>query len=86
MHNALQVKLCDFGLASNSQQQKGAGTPAYMAPELHSGKSYNEKVDVYAFGILLWELIAKRVPFDGLSPFDIKQRVLEGAKIVELLP
>ena len=74
----LQVKLCDFGLAANSHDQKGAGTPAYMAPELHTGKSYNEKVDIYAFGIMMWELVAKRVPFDGASPFDIKNRVIAG--------
>ncbi len=39
-----RVKLCDFGLASNSRAQAGAGTPHYMAPELYESKPYNEKV------------------------------------------
>ena len=33
-----------------------AGTPAYMAPELLQGRPFNKAVDVYAFGILLWEV------------------------------
>ncbi len=41
--------------------QAGAGTPAYMAPELLDGRSYNEKVDVYAFGVLLNELLTREV-------------------------
>ena len=42
-----------------------------MAPELFQKKSYDEKVDVFAFGTLLWELVAREVPFDGLEPADI---------------
>jgi len=41
---AWRVKICDFGLASNNRSQSGAGTPAYMAPELFESKPYNEKV------------------------------------------
>ena len=41
---AWKVKVCDFGLASNSKAQAGAGTPQYMAPELWENKHYNEKV------------------------------------------
>jgi len=44
----------------------GLGTCLWMAPELLSGSvNYNEKVDVYSFGMVLWELICRRVPFDG---------------------
>ena len=38
------MQVCDFGLASNNRSQAGAGTPAYMAPELFEGRPYNEKV------------------------------------------
>lgn len=48
-----------------------AGTPTYMAPELFLKRSYDEKVDVFAFGCLMWEIINREVPFDGLDPSDI---------------
>ena len=72
---AYKVKLCDFGLCS--ARDATAGTPNYMAPELLNGKPYNEKVDVYAFALVLWETIAREVPFDGMLPGDIKRAVGE---------
>jgi len=75
---AWKVKLCDFGLASG--RKSGAGTPAYMAPELLRQGAYNESVDVYAFGVMLNEMLARMVPFDGCSPFDIKEKVLAGER------
>lgn len=61
---SLDVKICDFGLARfmadlNRGAMQFSGTPAYMAAELYEKKTYNEKVDVFAFGTLLWELVAK---------------------------
>ena len=49
-----------------------------MAPELFMKRVYDEKVDVFAFGSLLWELLTQQVPYDGLEPVDIKQRVEAG--------
>lgn len=77
---AWRVKVCDFGLASNSRQQAGAGTPAYMAPELLQGKPYNEKADIYALGVVLNEMGARRQPFDGLPPGEIRAAVLAGQR------
>ena len=48
-----------------------AGTPTYMAPELFQKRSYDQSVDVFAFGCLLWEILCRRVPLDGLDPSDI---------------
>jgi serine/threonine protein kinase len=44
-----------------------AGTPTYMAPELFLKRHYDLSVDVFAFGSLLWEIINREVPFDGLD-------------------
>lgn len=74
------VKLCDFGLASGSKAPT-AGTPAYMAPELHAGETnYTTAVDIYALGVMLCEMICRAVPFDGLSPPDIRSAVLAGER------
>eukprot|EP00899_Mesostigma_viride_P014134 jgi/Mesvir1/22721/Mv14129-RA.1 len=78
-----RVKITDFGLASmeRGSGKTGAGTPAYMAPELLAGGGrYNEKVDVYAFGILLNELLTKQPPFDGAMLGDIKASVAKGER------
>jgi len=68
-----RAKVCDFGIAKfkdktllttvNSQ----AGTPAYMAPELFAAGDVSEKVDVFSYGVLLWECFTGCVPWDELS-------------------
>eukprot|EP01100_Stratorugosa_tubuloviscum_P006059 TRINITY_DN2636_c2_g1_i1.p1 TRINITY_DN2636_c2_g1~~TRINITY_DN2636_c2_g1_i1.p1 ORF type:complete len:553 (-),score=254.25 TRINITY_DN2636_c2_g1_i1:76-1734(-) len=63
------VKICDFGLSqvkntTHIEDQEGAkGTPLWMAPEVLTGKPFNEKADVYSFGIILWELLTRQEPF-----------------------
>ena len=52
-----------------------AGTPAYMAPELFQKRQYDEKVDVFAYGTLLWELTNREVPYDGIDAADIRSKV-----------
>ncbi|KXZ43570.1 hypothetical protein GPECTOR_87g433 [Gonium pectorale] len=74
---AWKVKVCDFGLASNSKAQAGAGTPQYMAPELWENSHYNEKVDVYAFGVLLNELIAREPPFSGVPLLEVLSDIIK---------
>lgn len=72
------MKLCDFGLVNCKNSQ--AGTPSYMAPELYLNRPYNKSVDVYAFGIVLWEIISKVRPFLGLSVPEIRDRVVNGER------
>jgi serine/threonine protein kinase len=65
MDRAWKAKLCDFGLAATPRPS--AGTPAYMAPELLDGRAYSDKVDVYAFGVLLNEMHSRTPPFAGVD-------------------
>jgi len=65
-----QAKLGDFGLAklrtSSASVSKGGsvGTPAYMAPELFKRQpQYSVKSDIFASGMVLWELVARDIPF-----------------------
>jgi hypothetical protein len=75
------VKVGDYGLCkfiSGSQrtaQTQSVGTVHYMAPEISSG-NYNKQIDVYAAGILLYEMLQGRVPFEGQSPGEILMKHL----------
>lgn len=77
--NQKSVKLVDFSLAREESLTEmmtaETGTYRWMAPELYSTvtlrqgdkKHYNNKVDVYSFSIVLWELLTNRMPFEGMS-------------------
>ncbi len=56
--------------------QVGAGTPAYMAPELLSaGKPYSTKADIYALGVMLNEMLARSPPWPGTDAASIRRQV-----------
>lgn len=63
--------VCDFGSSKRKQTLRSLpgqiGTVNYMAPEFLNSKKHDEKVDVYSFGILLWELVTKENPFSGMT-------------------
>jgi hypothetical protein len=75
------VKIGDYGLskfisASRRSGQTGSvGTVHYMAPEVVNGR-YGKEVDLYALGVILYEMLTGRVPFDGQSPGEILMKHL----------
>eukprot|EP00903_Cladosiphon_okamuranus_P020598 g18908.t1 len=80
------LKLFDFGLArvvkrrnrvnARYEMTGETGSMRYMAPEVVESLPYNEKVDVYAFGLLLWEMLEDRRVFDGMGVTDFYERVV----------
>jgi serine/threonine-protein kinase CTR1 len=81
-------KLIDFGLSKSditmktmtleTKSGKGGlqGTPKYMAPEIfESMDNYTQNSEVYSFGILTWEVLTGRVPWEGLNEFNIITKV-----------
>jgi serine/threonine protein kinase len=89
-----QVKIFDFGLAKEfdpaTADKNGCfnftactGSPRYMAPETALGKPYNEKIDVYSYGLLLYQILALETPFEGLTMKSFPKIVYEkGARPV----
>ena len=75
------LKLLDFGLAKRAMGLDGSsaqtsqamvsGTPDYMAPEQARGMAISPRSDIYALGIVAFELLTGRVPFIGATPMDV---------------
>jgi serine/threonine-protein kinase len=70
--HAVSVKVLDFGLATlahaePSDEESSGGTPRYMAPEAITGSSASPRGDIYALGLILYEMLTGRHPFEGLE-------------------
>jgi hypothetical protein len=85
------VKIGDYGLCkfiSSSQhtaQTQSVGTVHYMAPEISTG-NYNKQIDIYAAGIILYEMLTGKVPFDGESTGEILMKHLTSPPDLRQLP
>lgn len=78
-------KVLDFGIAQAQAVDGGAtitasnvivGSVAYMSPEMIEGRQVDARADVYAVGIILWECLVGRRPFDGDTRFQLMQQHL----------
>ena len=77
-----QIRMIDFSLSKTKWQRKlqlkkiVEGTPLYMAPEQIRGEKCDPRTDIYAFGVLMYELLTKRPPFLGTTAQHILQKHL----------
>lgn len=81
------MKLFDFGLCTcvqatshpnDTYEMTGyTGSLRYMAPEVVSRRPYNEKADVYSFGIMLWQMARDKTPFKGYDKDEFVKQVVE---------
>lgn len=88
-----RVKILDFGIAKLVQSQGQAldqlttapgtvvgaivGTVAYMSPEQVAGRAIDQRSDLFSFGVVLYEMLTGRRPFDGNSPIETMTAVLQ---------
>ncbi|MCP3060650.1 serine/threonine protein kinase [Myxococcus sp. K38C18041901] len=79
-----QVRLMDFGLAkfladdvAITEAGKMVGTYRYMAPEQILGEPLDGRSDLYSLGVILYELLSGRPPFDAKTPHELWRQVLE---------
>ena len=85
------VKIGDYGLSKfiscsrRSGQTESVGTFHYMAPEIGKG-SYGKEIDIYALGIVLYEMITGRVPFEGESSQEIIMKHLTADPDLSAVP
>jgi serine/threonine protein kinase len=78
-----RCKIADFGMScANAGQELTAetGTYRYMAPEVIRHESYSSNADVYSFGICLWQLITREIPFATMTPIQAAYAVAEGRR------
>eukprot|EP00004_Rigifila_ramosa_P013760 TRINITY_DN3077_c0_g1_i1.p1 TRINITY_DN3077_c0_g1~~TRINITY_DN3077_c0_g1_i1.p1 ORF type:complete len:513 (+),score=124.30 TRINITY_DN3077_c0_g1_i1:97-1539(+) len=79
-------KVADFGLSvvldmRARQKMQICGTPNYMAPEIWGEAGYDHKVDVFAYGMLLYEMVFRQTPFIVYTdPYEIGRRVCAGER------
>ncbi|KAK8894973.1 hypothetical protein M9Y10_023415 [Tritrichomonas musculus] len=74
------AKIADFGLAGMMKDKKeligGVGTPHYTAPEVLERKRYGLKVDTYSYGVILWEMATRQIPFRDKTHQEIFDKVV----------
>ncbi len=85
------VKIGDYGLSKfisisrHSAQTASVGTVHYMAPEIGSGH-YHRGIDIYALGVMLYEMVMGRVPYEGSTTAEVLMKHLTGRPEVDDLP
>ena len=88
LHNVLigpqyQVKLSDFGLCTVKEYvddvfKTNAGTFKFKAPEIIQGYRYNEAIDIWSFGVLLYYLITRKYPFNATDIPLLEKEIVKG--------
>jgi tRNA A-37 threonylcarbamoyl transferase component Bud32 len=81
---AARIKITDFGIAKLLDAQgvtstgQVLGSPAHMAPEQIEGGDVTARADVFGLGVLLYECMVGKLPFEGKNPAQVLRRVLDG--------
>ena len=86
------TKVTDFGLSRFKADSSAAhmtgqtGTYHWMAPEVINSEKYDESADVYSFGVILWEVYGRAIPYEGMSPVQIVATVVARRERLQIPP
>ena len=85
------LKLTDFGIAkiynkNIDNSTDNSGTPGYMAPEVLSNLTHNFSVDYYALGIIAYELMFNKRPYNGRNRREIKEQIMSQQIQIKNIP
>ena len=76
--SGMELKVADFGLSREcfaTAAMTRVGSVQWAAPEVLLGKKYSHKCDLWALGVVCWEILTARVPFEGMGPGAIATKV-----------
>ena len=85
-----RAKVADFGLSrehvDGQTMTVGLGTPHWLPREVMAREKYDHKVDVYSFGMLVWEVATTEIPFDGMDAFSLIGKLLQNKDFRPQIP
>ena len=90
-YNNIKIKLIDFGLAiekptNNEKLYEIIGTRKYQSPEMICGYGYNEKVDEWALGVVMFSMLTGYEPFRRTGQFKLEESILYDGINFEIIP
>lgn len=72
------AKLSDFGWSTNCDVRRNTfcATPAYISPEMLQGADYDQTIDIWCLGVMVYEMITGKVPFSNPSKKETERQIL----------
>jgi len=76
------IYVADIGATRIASQLMTAnvGTPIWMAPEVFTSQDYSQKADIYSFGMVLFEVITGKLPFENISSYELPSLITKGQR------
>ena len=91
LDNELRGKICDFGISKGhdlqthtkpkTKAESAGGTLPWKAPEEFKNVTFNEKCDVWSYGVTIWEIMTREIPWDGMNDYTIMGKLFQNVHL-----